>query len=158
MIVAHMPEDGSGANAYGRLLRDAFGRQGVQTVPLPASTFFIRDVLANRADVIQFEFIDAFFLPHKLRPAWFFGTIKALLFIAQLMILRLRGVRLVTAARTRDWSRPCTGAGFALWPPWWKPVPPARRRQRQCPNRKSAFAAAPMAPALPLPSPDPGRP
>lgn len=94
MIVCHLPEDGSGANAYGRLFREALRRRGATVIPLPGRLLFAPGIFRLRANIVHFEFIDAFVLPHRYRPALFFGLIKSVLFLAQVAVLRLAGIRL----------------------------------------------------------------
>lgn len=95
MIVWHLPEDGRGQNLYGRLLRKAMRARGVAMTGVPYSPFFSLQALAHRPDVMHFEFITPFILPHAWPRAAPIAVVKGTLFVVQAMLLRLAGIRLV---------------------------------------------------------------
>lgn len=90
-----MPDDGSKKNLYGELLTEAMKKRGVTLIPIPYSHLFSLQVLDSRPDVIHFEFISPFILPYEWRFGSLIAIIKGLLFICQVIFLRIMGIRLI---------------------------------------------------------------
>ncbi len=105
MIVWHVPDDGSGQNSYGHLLSKCLRARGVTITGVAYSHFFSLRVLAHRPDVLHFEFISPYILPHQ-SDAVPVAILKGILFVTQAALLRLAGIRLVwTMHRPTNYER-----------------------------------------------------
>lgn len=94
MTLWHLPEV-AGQNPYGALLMQSLGQRGVRVVPMAHRHLFALPALANRPDVIHFQFIDGYVLPAGRSPSWWRALVKGPLFLIQVAMLRLAGCRIV---------------------------------------------------------------
>lgn len=94
MTLWHLPEV-AGKNPYGQLLMRSLEERGVKVVPVAYRHLFALRALADRPDVVHFQFIDVFVLPAGPSPSWWRALIKGPLFLLQVGLLRLAGCRIV---------------------------------------------------------------
>lgn len=95
LTVWHVPEDGIGKNPYGQLLTRSLEARDVRVVPIPYRHFFGLRAFSDRPDVIHFQFIAPFVLPAGPSRSWGRALVKGPVFLAQVVLLRLAGCRIV---------------------------------------------------------------
>jgi beta-1,4-mannosyltransferase len=95
MILWHLPEDGVGKNPYGQLLMRSLEERDVRIVPIPYLHLFGARALAERPDVVHFQFIAPYILPAPPSRSWWRALLKGPLFLMQVLMLRLAGCRIV---------------------------------------------------------------
>jgi beta-1,4-mannosyltransferase len=95
MILWHLPEDGAGKNPYGQLLMRSLSERGVRIVPIPYRHLFAMRALAERPDVVHFQYIAPYILPAPPSRSWWRAFLKGPVFLGQVLLLRLAGCRIV---------------------------------------------------------------
>lgn len=94
-ILWHLPEDGACKNPYGQLLMRCLAARGIRIVPISYRHLFATRAVAERPDVVHFQFIAPYILPAPPSRAWWRALIKGSLFLGQALLLRLAGCRIV---------------------------------------------------------------
>jgi glycosyltransferase involved in cell wall biosynthesis len=95
MMLWHVPEDPAGKNPYGQLLKRSLAERGVRVVPILYNHLFALQALAERPDVVHFQFIAPFILPAPPSRSRWRALVKGPMFLGQVLLLRLIGCRIV---------------------------------------------------------------
>jgi glycosyltransferase involved in cell wall biosynthesis len=95
MILWQLPEDGAGKNPYGQLQMCSLEARGVRIVPIPYRHLFATRAIAERPDVVHFQFIAPYILPAPPSRARWRVLLKGPVFLGQVLLLRLAGCRIV---------------------------------------------------------------
>jgi beta-1,4-mannosyltransferase len=105
----HVPEDGSGKNPYGRLFVEKLRSRGHDVRCLPHRNVFLPDLRTGVPDVVHFQSIEPYLLPAFSPDSVVRALAKGPLFLAQVVFLRLLGVRIVwTVHNLRNHERHLT--------------------------------------------------
>ncbi len=91
----YLPEHPTVKNPYGQLLMQSLEARGIRVVPLLYAHLFALRALSERPDVVHFQFVQPYILPAAHEQSRWRATVKGLLFLVQVLLLRAAGARIV---------------------------------------------------------------
>jgi beta-1,4-mannosyltransferase len=93
--VWYLPEHATVKNPYGQLLQQSLVARGIRVLPQLYKHLFALDALSGRPDVVHFQFVQPYILPAENEQSWSRATIKGVVFLVQVLVLRMIGARIV---------------------------------------------------------------